>query len=183
MPLLRKRLEGGAHVLDIGCGAGWAVVRMAEAFPRCQIVGIDAEPNAIEMAKSWVVLRQVGQRADARLVRGEDIDYEAEFDVATLFLVLHTIPPQQRRVALAHAHRALKRGGFLVVLEEAYPEAPDEFRRPERQLTVLAQWLESTWGHRYATASEWRSLIESSGFRIRQERPSGRHVIVLAEKA
>lgn len=183
LPRLRKRLEEGAHVLDIGCGAGWTVVKLAEEFAKCRVVGIDSEPNAIEMAKSWIAMRQVTKRAEARLVRGEEIDYEAEFDVATFALVLHSIPPKQRGAALAHAHRALKRDGLLVVLDEAYPETPKEFRDPAAQLTVLSQWVEGTWGHRFGTRAEYRELLEQSGFRIVDEVSVGRYVTILASKA
>jgi ubiquinone/menaquinone biosynthesis C-methylase UbiE len=183
LPDLRKRLEEGANVLDVGCGAGWAIVRLAEEFPKCQVTGVDAEPNAIEMAKAWIVLRQLSRRVEARLVRGEELDYEAEFDLATLFLVLHTIPPKQRPAALDHARRALKREGWLLILDEAYPEDAEAFRTPEGQTTVLAQWLEGTWGHRYATRREYRELVESAGFRVRSEVAWGRHHVILAEKA
>ena len=33
-PDLQRRLEDGARVLDVGCGGGWAVVQIAERFPR-----------------------------------------------------------------------------------------------------------------------------------------------------
>ncbi len=39
LPELGARLKGGARVLDVGCGGGWAVVQIAERFPRSQCVG------------------------------------------------------------------------------------------------------------------------------------------------
>lgn len=182
MPALRRRLEDGAHVLDIGCGAGWTVARLAEEFPRCRVIGIDAEPNAVEMAKSLLVMRQLTRRAEARLVHEEELDYEAEFDLVTFFLVLHTIPGPNKASALMHAQRALKRGGLLLILDQAYPESPDEFRDPDRSQNVLAQWLEGTWGHRYSTRTEYHDLLASTGFVVRQELSSRRYHFLLAEK-
>jgi|GEM_PF-1130234 len=182
-PALRRRLEQGAHVLDIGCGAGWTIVRFAEDFPKSRVVGIDAEPNAIEMAKTLIAFRQLGQRVEARLVRGEEIDYEAEFDVATLFFVLHGIPPNQKLPALAHARRALKSKGTLLVFDEFYPDAADDFRGADEQLNVVSQWFEGVWGHRFNTRAEHRELLEEAGFRLVNEHVEGRYVALLAEKA
>jgi hypothetical protein len=33
LPGLQARLDGGARVLDVGCGGGWGVVQIAERFP------------------------------------------------------------------------------------------------------------------------------------------------------
>lgn len=182
LPELRKRLEEGAHLLDVGCGAGWAVVQLAERFSRSRILGIDAEPNAIEMAKTILTMRQLTQRAEVRLVRGEEIDYEAEFDVATFFLVLHAIPPTQKLVALRHAARALKRGGLLLIVDEAYPETLEEFRDPVHQLSVVTQWLEAPWGHRLSTPSDHRRMLSEAGLRVVRELADQRHYVVLAQK-
>lgn len=183
LPPLRRRLETGAHVLDVGCGAGWALVRLAEEFPKCRLVGVDAEPNAIEMAKTLVAFRQLGARVEARLVRGEEIDYEAEFDVVTLFLVLRSIPPRQKAPALAHATRALKRGGHLLLLDEAYPDAPAAFRDPDGQRNVLTQWIEGPWGHHLSTRVEHRALVAGAGLRVLQEIDAGPYYVVLAERS
>lgn len=183
LPDLRDRLEAGAHVLDVGCGAGWAIAAVAEAFPKCQVLGVDAEPNAIEMAKSWIVMRQLSARAEARLVRGEELDYEAEFNLATLLLVVHTIPPNQRMAALARVHRALKKAGRLLVVEEALPGSTDAYRDPGRRLTLLQRWMESTWGHRFVTPMELRGLLAAAGFHVEHEVAWGRHRVLVAAKA
>jgi hypothetical protein len=35
-------LEAGATICDVGCGRGRALIKLAQAFPRCQYMGIDA---------------------------------------------------------------------------------------------------------------------------------------------
>jgi SAM-dependent methyltransferase len=44
------RLAAGAHVADIGCGAGSAVLLMAEAFPKSRFVGYDISRYALDRA-------------------------------------------------------------------------------------------------------------------------------------
>ena len=45
------RLTSGARVVDVGCGAGGAVLLMAEAFPRSSFVGYDISHHALERAE------------------------------------------------------------------------------------------------------------------------------------
>ncbi|MGZ4741364.1 MAG: class I SAM-dependent methyltransferase [Ilumatobacteraceae bacterium] len=44
------RLEHGARVIDIGCGAGGAVLLMAAAFPNSSFVGYDISHHALDRA-------------------------------------------------------------------------------------------------------------------------------------
>jgi Putative methyltransferase len=50
LPGLLERLQGGARLLDVGCGAGWAVAQLAGRFPETTCVGIDLEPYSVERA-------------------------------------------------------------------------------------------------------------------------------------
>ena len=45
---LAEQLERGIHVLDIGCGSGRAVCRLAAEFPNSRFVGFDVCPDAIK---------------------------------------------------------------------------------------------------------------------------------------
>src|SRR5262249_39840790 len=52
LPSISARLEEGARLLDVGCGGGWAVVQIAELFPKTHCVGIDIEPYSIDLAQT-----------------------------------------------------------------------------------------------------------------------------------
>ncbi len=45
-----ERLKAGAHVADVGCGAGSAVLLMAAAFPKSTFVGYDISRHALDRA-------------------------------------------------------------------------------------------------------------------------------------
>jgi ubiquinone/menaquinone biosynthesis C-methylase UbiE len=45
------RLEKGAQVADVGCGAGGAAIRLAKAFPRSRVVGYDISHFALDRAE------------------------------------------------------------------------------------------------------------------------------------
>ncbi|KAI8469833.1 MAG: S-adenosyl-L-methionine-dependent methyltransferase [Monoraphidium minutum] len=51
LPGLKARLEAGAKVADVGCGAGLAVCLLAAAFPNSEVHGYDISHHALEIAR------------------------------------------------------------------------------------------------------------------------------------
>ena len=49
-----KRLAAGCRVVDSACGAGVEIVRLAEAYPACQVVGVDGDGHSIDQARERV---------------------------------------------------------------------------------------------------------------------------------
>lgn len=45
------RLQDGANVADVGCGAGGAAIRLAKAFPRSRVIGYDISRHALDRAE------------------------------------------------------------------------------------------------------------------------------------
>ena len=41
----------GARILDVGCGAGWSSIALAQAYPTSEILGVDIDAPSIEMAR------------------------------------------------------------------------------------------------------------------------------------
>jgi len=67
LPSLGARLRDGGRVLDVGCGGGWAVVQIAERFPKISCVGIDVEPYSVDLARRLIDERGLADRCEARL--------------------------------------------------------------------------------------------------------------------
>lgn len=57
IPDLTYRLSEGIQVLDVGCGRGRAMLKLAEIFPNSQFIGIDLCPGPIEEARSEALLK------------------------------------------------------------------------------------------------------------------------------
>ena len=182
LPDVAARLEGGARVLDLGCGSGWALVEMAERFPRSRFVGIDLEPQSIALAQARIAERALADRVEARLLGGEGLTDEAAFDVITTFLVVHEIDPGLKDTVLAAAARALVPGGSLVIWDEAYPETDEALRTMPSRFAAVAQWFELTWGNRIDSPSVLRERCLRSGLRIAAETTFSRFTILVAEK-
>jgi 2-polyprenyl-3-methyl-5-hydroxy-6-metoxy-1,4-benzoquinol methylase len=85
------RLARGARVLDVGCGAGVALLAMAEAFPASQFDGVDPSEHAIVAAED--ARRAAGlDNVSFRVADGADLLREPTYDLVTTFDCLHDMP-------------------------------------------------------------------------------------------
>ena len=89
-----ERLRAGAHVIDIGCGAGGAVLMMAEAFPQSTFVGYDISERALERADER--LAESGL-TNARFVdpRDEAMPTDGSCDLVCTFDCIHDMTHPQ----------------------------------------------------------------------------------------
>jgi 2-polyprenyl-3-methyl-5-hydroxy-6-metoxy-1,4-benzoquinol methylase len=95
MPEVHALLQRGAHVADVGCGRGRALIRLAQAYPAGRYVGYDIHAESIAAARANAQAAGVGDR-----VRFECRDVAAgipgDYDVITTFDVIHdTADPGQ----------------------------------------------------------------------------------------
>ena len=103
--------------LEVGCGSGEVARYIAERY-RSDVVGIDVDPEQVEMArKSADGLSNVRfLEADATSLPFAD----GSFDVVLSFGVLHHIPNWLD--ALEEIRRVLRDGGYFLYADVIYPE-------------------------------------------------------------
>jgi 2-polyprenyl-3-methyl-5-hydroxy-6-metoxy-1,4-benzoquinol methylase len=97
------RLEAGATVADVGCGAGVAIRLMAKAFPHSQFHGYDISELALERAESR---RQEDGLDNAHFhnVRYQPLPEDGRFDLITTFDCIHDMThPQEMMHAIRKA--------------------------------------------------------------------------------
>ncbi len=98
-----ERLENGISVADIGCGAGGAVLLMAERFPNSTFVGYDISRYALDRAEHR---RQEEGADNVRFVdpRDEPLPADGSIDLVTTFDCIHDMThPQEMIGAIAEA--------------------------------------------------------------------------------
>ncbi|HEY1367857.1 MAG TPA: class I SAM-dependent methyltransferase [Gaiellaceae bacterium] len=114
VPELRDRLEAGIRWADVGCGAGHAVIRLAQAFPRSTFAGFDVFPAQVERARAAAAAAGVADR-----VRFEVADASkglpGRWDVISTLDVIHdAVDPAG---LLAGIRRSLADDGTYLWLE------------------------------------------------------------------
>lgn len=146
----------GERILDLGCGDGVLTAKLAALG--CEVVGVDSSPEFVEAAKRLGV--------DARLLSGEALAFDAEFDAVSSNAALHWMKRPER--VIDGVWRALKPGGRFV----------GEFGG-KGNIGAISGALRSALGRRgtdYDAASPWyfpapeeyRALLEARGFRVEQ---------------
>jgi 2-polyprenyl-3-methyl-5-hydroxy-6-metoxy-1,4-benzoquinol methylase len=115
VPGLSDRLAAGIRMLDVGCGSGRILNRLAELFPKSRFVGADLSAEAIGAARAEAASK--GLRNVEFAIRDlSDFDRTAEpeaFDFVTTFDAVHD---QARPLnVLQGIFRTLKRGGVYLM--------------------------------------------------------------------
>jgi ubiquinone/menaquinone biosynthesis C-methylase UbiE len=111
------QIGAGDRVLDVGCGTGDLTLRAAcLAGPTGEVVGIDASPNMIEVARRKAASKGLSIRWEVEAI--ERLTFPDDtFDVALSSLMLHHLPGQLKHAGLAEVRRVLKPGGRLVAVD------------------------------------------------------------------
>ena len=137
--LARDALDGlefrpDERVLDVGCGDGYLTRVIASRLPGGSVVGVDASPRMIEVARS----RPDPSGADVRFLVADarDLPFTDEFDTVVSFNALHWV-----------ADRSAEPGGPPVIaagprVDDPATQEPDRSARAQVvALTAIARSL------------------------------------------
>jgi cyclopropane fatty-acyl-phospholipid synthase-like methyltransferase len=177
LELVTSKLVDGAHVLDIGCGAGIPIA--SELARHFAVTGIDISGEQIRLAHQNVPSGTFIQ-ADMMTVELP----EATFDAVISFYAIFHVPREEHAELFRHIRGWLKPGGFLLATvssqdEDSYTE--DDF------FGVTMYW--SNYGLKY-----YSDLLQTLGFTLLvtdfvkhgykddQEKPVENHPILFARK-
>jgi SAM-dependent methyltransferase len=125
---VKEKLERGAVVADVGCGAGVALTAMAAAFPASQFHGFDPSHHAIARARQRV--HESGlTNVEVHETRAEDLPVDPPFDFVITFDCLHDMT--QPGAAVAAIRRAIADDGTWLIKDiRSTPSFRDNMRNP-----------------------------------------------------
>lgn len=144
----------GERILDLGCGDGALSARLVAIS--ADVVAVDASAEQVAAA--------VGRGLDARVMNGERLAFEAEFDAVFSNWALHWMTRADE--AIAGVWRALRPGGRFVgemggrgciatIMEAVY----EALARRGIDGSALNPWY-------FPTADDYRARLVAGGFRV-----------------
>ena len=149
-------LQKDSKVLDVGCGTGFAVLRLGSLLSDGKACGIDISLEMIREAKAKApeILRE---RVEFRQANSENIPYSSgEFDIVLCTNSFHHYPDPLR--ALSEMRRVLRPGGQVVIFENA-PDLSWYTWAWDHLLRILER------GHvRYYSSREIGEMLKQVGF-------------------
>ena len=109
-----SRLEGGALVADIGCGAGGAALRMAQAFPKSSVTGYDISRYALDRA---LEKKSIDETTNVHFVdpRVSPLPGDESLDLVTAFDCIHDMTHPQD--VMAAIRGSLKPDGIWLLVD------------------------------------------------------------------
>ena len=115
VPGLREKLTSGIHVLDLGCGRGRIINRLAELYPKSRFTGMDLSSEAVLSA--WAEAAQKKLRNIEFIVTDlSHFDESAEVESFDLIATFDAIHDQAKPLnVLRGIHRALRSDGVYLM--------------------------------------------------------------------
>src|SRR5215470_11826442 len=96
VPLIRRyALPAEPRILDAGCGTGEGASRLAELFPKANVLGVDIVDKSLELARSRYGSFGSRLRFEHQSIYELQAD-DGSFDLTVCRHVLHSIPHAER---------------------------------------------------------------------------------------
>jgi len=115
VPGLADRLAAGIHMLDVGCGRGRIVNRLAELYPGSRFTGMDLSSDAVLTAWEEAAEKKL-RNVEFMVTDLSNFDEKAEdeaFDFVTTFDAIHDQAKPLN--VLKGIHRTLRRDGVYLM--------------------------------------------------------------------
>ena len=168
MAVLRD--AGASRVLDLGCGPGPLLLRLAASGWAREIVGLDVDPGELRQARAALADEGWAQDPRVRLVQGDLLRPDpglAGFDAAALVETIEHVDPG-RLSALEHGVFAVLRPDLVVVTtpnadyNPLYGRAEGRFRHPDHRFEWSRVQLRQ-WAGRVAAAHGYSASLHNIG--------------------
>ncbi|RJP27738.1 MAG: class I SAM-dependent methyltransferase [Actinobacteria bacterium] len=126
------------RVLDLGCGSGTLISRIAELYPDAEVYGLD--PSEVMVQGS---VKRFGERANVHIAIGTAVQMPLPGDYIHCLmsnLALHHVHPVERAACAAEISRVLKPGGRLIYTD-MFCDVTGPIDDPERCRDIIQKMV------------------------------------------
>lgn len=112
----------GATVAEIGFGGGYALIAMAQAYPKVRLDGFDIDEPTVQMARTNIEAAGLTNRISVHCRDAGDSSLAGSYDLVAAFECVHDMPDPAS--VLSSMRRLAKPTGTVLVMDE---RVADEF--------------------------------------------------------
>jgi 2-polyprenyl-3-methyl-5-hydroxy-6-metoxy-1,4-benzoquinol methylase len=125
VPDVHDRLQADppARVADIGCGAGWSCIGIAQSYPKVRVDGYDLDDASVELANLNIHAAGLKNRVHVFLRDASDLELQGIYDLVVAFECLHDMSDPVRVLRMMRLLANDK--GSVIVMDE---RSLEEFR-------------------------------------------------------
>lgn len=173
--LAERMAMPGARILDVGAGVGVVSTELCRLWPEAEAVGLEPHRTARELGSSRIAAAGLESRIALRDERVERLGEVDAYDLA--FLPQPFLGRECLEAGLPRVHRALRPGGWLIVLTHELPDG-DPLAAAARRFRA------QVWGGGVIEHDELIAIMAESGFgAIRGDYPVGSFRAICGQRA
>ncbi len=117
----------GKRLLDFGCGSGASTLALAKLFPDCEMVGVELNDTALDIARR---IQTFHHAANVSFLRSPDGDSLPPgigwFDFVMLSAVYEHLLPRERRTVMPLLWSSVNPGGAILINQTPHRYFPKE---------------------------------------------------------
>lgn len=164
LPVFAEVDARGGTVVDLGCGNGWYLRKLAARFPKLRGIGLDGFEENVRQAAERAGAAGLGSRLTFK--SGDIYDYTIDEPVDALAMnrALHHVWDQKAKV-FAIIRDALRPGGVAVIWEPSWPASIEALREPRRRGMAFQNLSEHVQGNHFLRPDEIEDAFRSVGMR------------------
>lgn len=162
LPVYREIDAEGGTAVDLGCGNGWYLRRLARAYPNLRGIGLDLFDEAIQEAQSRAGAEGTADRLDFRKGDLHDYTVAEPVDLIAMNRALHHVWDEKERV-FAFLRDNLKPGGAAVIWEPNWPGERAALADPKLRGMAFQNLMEHVQGNHFLSAEEIAAEFERAG--------------------
>jgi SAM-dependent methyltransferase len=118
--ITQANIQPGQRVLDLGCGTGTLTILVKLLYPDADVVGLDGDPQVLEIANSKAVKAMVDISFDHGMAY--HLPYSnSSFDRVLSSLVVHHLAREDKQRMMVEIDRCLRPAGELHIVDFGKP--------------------------------------------------------------